>query len=83
MIWLYWMHKPSPFVDLLFILTLAEMLENAEFWSNYSHVHPSQCQMEDMEPNQEQGTVVCSEANPNPYDLLSNGNGEKYYGCSN
>jgi hypothetical protein len=51
------------------------MLENAELWSNYSHVDPSQCQMEvNMELNQGHGTVDIPEASP--YDLFSSG--EKY-----
>ncbi|KAK3162118.1 hypothetical protein QOZ80_1BG0085740 [Eleusine coracana subsp. coracana] len=48
-----------------------EMLENAEFWSNYSHVDPSESQIDvNMELNQEQGTVGSSEANT--YELFSN-----------
>jgi hypothetical protein len=48
------------------------MLENADFWSNYSPVDLSQCHMEvNKELKQGQGTVDCSGAIP--YDLFSNG----------
>ncbi|XP_062207070.1 helicase-like transcription factor CHR28 isoform X2 [Phragmites australis] len=50
---------------------------NEESWSNYSHVDPSQCQMEvNMELNQGEGTIDHSEASP--YGLFSNA--EKYKG---
>ncbi|KAF8663900.1 hypothetical protein HU200_055238 [Digitaria exilis] len=52
----------------------AEMLENIEIWSNYTHVDPSECQVEvNMELNEGEQTIDHSEASP--YVLI---NGEKW-----
>nr|CAB3478501.1 unnamed protein product [Digitaria exilis] len=51
-----------------------EMLENIEIWSNYTHVDPSECQVEvNMELNEGEQTIDHSEASP--YVLI---NGEKW-----
>ncbi|CAL4973716.1 unnamed protein product [Urochloa decumbens] len=53
-----------------------EMLENVEFWSNYSHMDPSECQMEvNMELNEGKQTIDHSEASP--YGLFINGENQK------
>nr|CAB3474456.1 unnamed protein product [Digitaria exilis] len=51
-----------------------EMLENIEVWSNYTHVDPSECQVEvNMELNEGEQTIDHSESSP--YVLI---NGEKW-----
>lgn len=53
------------------------MLENVEYWSNYSHVDPSECQMEaNMELNGGEQKFDHSEASR--YGLFING--EKWKG---
>ena len=49
------------------------MFENAELWSNYSHVDTSECH---MEPSGGEQMIDHTEASP--YELFSNG--EKYKG---
>ncbi|TVU34893.1 hypothetical protein EJB05_16749 [Eragrostis curvula] len=50
-----------------------EMIENAELWSNYSHVDPSQCRMEgNMELNQMEGQGMDTRSEASPYELFSN-----------
>ncbi|CAO2166617.1 unnamed protein product [Urochloa humidicola] len=52
------------------------MLENVEFWSNYSHMDPSECQMEvNMELNGGKQTMDHTEASP--YGLFINGENQK------